>query len=352
MFGLKSYRFVRFTKDALHELTAYSQTLNEEFHFPEGRTLAIEIHNKCDVNASATISPDKTTYIIRLHVGLCVWAYDISAAATAMYEGQFGSRGVRQITLSEYRGDTSANHLETILARADLELDGVKDGYAETMFRMILLSVYAHELAHVVRGHVDDLHARTEGRQSFLDELMMTSDDEPVHRERIRAYEYDADRFAAGLLFELANDPPNVLERWCLNTPTENLAVVLFANALFNAAVYETQTQCRQVKSDYPSPLLRYSTAVSQMKRAHLDRVGQDHFENEVLQKSMSMLSLHETIFPVIDHFRLFNDPETLVALRNEIDAVITDFENAQDDLKKWAFPPQESDEYTKSPAT
>lgn len=341
MFGLKSPRFEHFTKRALQELTAYSRTLKGEFQFPEGRGLSVEILNKRDVNASAAIASDQSIYVIRLHIGLCVWAYGISATATAMYESEFEASGERTITLSEYRHHTSASYLEEQLVRADEELDQLQDGYAETLFQLILLTVYAHELAHIIRGHVDDLHDRSGGTQSFLDELMMTSDKTPMQPERIRAYEYDADRFAAGLLFEMANDPPDILERWCRNTPTENLSVVLFANALFNAAVYETQTQNRQIKSVYPSPLLRYSTAVSQMKRAHIDRFGEDGFEQEVLQRSMSMLSVHESIFPVIDHFRLFNRPETLAALRSESEAVITDFENAQEELRKRVFPPQ-----------
>ncbi|MCF6445694.1 ImmA/IrrE family metallo-endopeptidase [Nereida sp. MMG025] len=315
-----------------------------EFQFPKGRGLTVEILNKRDVNASAAISPDQSAYVIRLHIGLFVWAYGISAAATAMYESEFDTSGERTITLSKYRHHSSSRYVEEQLARADAELDQLQDGYAETLFQLILLTVFAHELAHIVRGHVDDLHDRSGGVQSFLDELMMTSDTAPLQQGRIRAYEYDADRFAAGLLFELANDPPDILERWCRNTPTENLSVVLFANALFNAAVYETQTQNRQVKSIYPSPMLRYSTAVSQMKRAHIDRFGEDGFEEEVLQKSMGMLSVHEAIFPVIDHFRLFNRPEALVALRSESEAVITDFEDVQEDLRKLVFPPQKSE--------
>jgi hypothetical protein len=343
MFDLKSPRFERFTKKALQELTAYSRTLKAEFQFPKGRGLSVEILNKRDVNASAAIAPDQSAYVIRLHIGLCVWAYGISAAATAMYESGFETSGVRTVTLSEYRQHASAKFIEEQLETADAELDQLQDGYAETLFQLILLTVYAHELAHIIRGHVDDLHDRSGGVQFFLDELMMISDKALVQPGRIRAYEYDADRFAAGLLFELANDPPEILERWCRNTPTENLSVVLFASALFNAAVYETQTQNKQIKSVYPSPLLRYSTAVSQMKRAHIDRFGEDGFEEEVLQKSMGMLSVHEPIFPVIDHFRLFNSPETLVALRSESDAVIKDFEDAQGNLRKWVFPPQRS---------
>ena len=249
--SLSSERFDFFLNRVFADFNDVCASIAEDFEFPNESGLTFAVFDRAEINASVFWHAQSSSYVIGFNAGFCLWAYELAIAASALEQ-----TGIRvEETRNIYDGSTDLEGLQQRLIRVDQSLSSAGDGYALFVFFSIFLSVFTHELAHIVRGHVDYLKANKSLGLDHWDELYATELRLPESAIPLRVFELDADYIGAGLLSVLSRQPER-FSLWARTQPDENRAFALWGFAMFTLALQELADSCGLSSVGYSSPLL------------------------------------------------------------------------------------------------
>ena len=320
MLGLQSLRFTSAFNRMFTDLNRFCDELRREFAFPEGTGLTFAVLDRGTVSAAAYWHSETKSYVIAFDLGFCVWAYEMASIAARLEADEASTDDTRDFDLTAYTETADMQALQARIDLADKHLETANQGYALFVLFNLLISVMTHELAHILRGHVD--FVRRSGDQSGrVDELGVARRRTSRHAIPLRVLELDADYIGAGLLSNLAQRVPTPFEFWSRTGPNENLAFALWAFAMFALALEEQDKALGMSDPDYPSPLLRFVLLGTDVIKATGGAAAET--SHLILGQVFSMLELYEPLFPSIGLMRAFTEEAWMAQLIDEVDALL-----------------------------
>lgn len=215
--------------------------------------------------------------------------------------------------------------LQDSVDRVSALLPAERLGLWERLFRTFLLSVFAHEAAHVVRGHVD--YQGSLGMRDGIDELGLRRKSALPSRTA-RLIEFDADAYAARIIAHLAMDPPAVLAGWGEAPAKETLVFALMGSSLFFAGLERDDQEVGARSPSYPTPLLRLIVLLAEMDRRWAGTHAGEDFYEVGFEAALSALRGIEAAFPRIGALRELTDRAFADDMLAEANAV---FDQGQD---------------------
>ncbi|WP_299971480.1 hypothetical protein [uncultured Roseobacter sp.] len=302
---------------------------------PPDREIIIKITETPEVNAHARLDNAASTYHIEFTLGLIVWLDSIAASMAAHVARDFNVSPSPPLTLDLTRG----NWRDALQQRLDVNSELLPDYYYgawESFFQKALLAIFAHEYAHIARGHLD--WSKSQSGSGQMNERSLRKSKPVISATQTRALEFDADMFAARLLAHLATEPPDYFPRLKVGTSTENLIEALLGLILFLVAIEIEETAQEERAPDYPQPLLRMIVMLTYMQPLWTLHNPDGDFWEIVFTGALSVLKLFETIYAEIDVLRTLLDIDVNSAVVRELDDLSDDLQDLQHDVLKFAF--------------
>lgn len=332
-FGLESPRVEEALDRLLAGLTLLNSQIESRFVFPDGRRLFCFLDQDPIVNAAADRPRGASSYRVLFARGLVVWADSMAATIATFQSTDFQGQAIAPLELSISGAANPNAALQMRLDQVEKNLPIEQAGFWESVFQTLLLTVYAHEIAHVVCGHVD--YAESLGLARRM------TDERAARTERslsasTRHLEAEADFYAGRLLSEFAFAPPDCLPKLGLNTPRENLVMMLLTFGLFTVGLEHEDAQLGARSSNYPTPFLRLVHLAVSMRRGWLSQRSPGEFWEEVFMPTMELMAIFEPIFPEIDLLRDFQEPEAIENLQKEANEILD--ESVRNQMKIQAF--------------
>jgi hypothetical protein len=282
-------------------LNALSRHLEEVFDFPSGRTLDVRVADEPEVNARVRWDEGSSTYCIEFTLGMIVWLDGVSATLAAHVSRDFEDAPYPPLIL-----DPADEHWRAAYQkRLDLSTTHLPDEYLgawESFFQKAMVAIFAHEFAHVAKGHLD--WSRAKSGTGIISESGLRKTNAVLGPDQNRALEFNADMFAAQLMTYLATEPPDYLPRWRVGTSTETLIESLLGLLLFFVSIEAEDAELGNRAPNYPRPLLRMITMLSYMAPLWSKRNPEGEFWQDVFEGALSILSLFETLYEEIDLLR------------------------------------------------
>jgi hypothetical protein len=155
-----------------------------------------------------------------------------------------------------------------------------------------------HELAHVVRGHLDILRGETRTSGATL----WDSYDISAYPDKalIRALEYDADRWAGFMAADIAYAKPKYFPELGDLKPRWTISLMLYSYAIVCAYRHHRNLAHGHDPSEYPRPLARLAIFLSGMMM-YLDGVLSQRAINRVIREALAFADLAAGVFPEIN---------------------------------------------------
>ena len=339
LYGLRSPWFSEVLGLAIADLDRYCGVLLDTYTFPQDSGISLHIRDRTSVNAGASWNEESRYFEVGLNVGLCVWAYEAAVWMTWFNANDEEDLPFRAKRLRIFGKGTSKRQLQARLLLADSVYEESDSGFCQYLFFTILLSVFLHEVAHILRGHVDYVRSEQQDGVGLIDELEAWSGETAYHLSvPIRSIEFEADRHGASLLAEFARDHAHSSDRWRYQTETHNLTFALFGFALFSVALAEIVADAGSEPDRYPSALMRFSIVLSSIAAVWRNENRGDVFNEEVVGKVFPLLAVYERLYPGIDRFRAFNEEAWLSKIFNEVDAITAEFAESEPVLQPHRF--------------
>lgn len=312
--------------------TALCQVYEESRQVPGGRALRVAVTPETELNARAYRTPENRSYVIEFTLGLIVWLDHVAGMIAAHTASDFKLTGHWSFAPGESPKDPHAALQERI--------DGISRvlpenylGAWEGFFQKFAFAIFAHELSHILRGHLDYL-AREANLTPEADELSLRRVSSRKTAALIRLLEYDADTYAADILTRLTLSPPRFMPRWRVGTAREALIETLLGSILFFVALEQEDVDEPAPDQTYPAPTLRLLTMLIEMDRiwSQDNEPAEDFFE-DIFTGTLSILILFEPIYPELDRLRDLLDEAVqakVIAEASEIIDELRDFEHGR----------------------
>ena len=334
--GLESARLSGALDKLVELLLKLSSLIESRFAFPHGRSILLVATAERAINARVRLSPDGSAYVVEFTLGLLVRADAVSAAAVIC--GEVHPNPVpNELLLIGRRQDIDSADWQTQVETISRILPAHLLGGWESLFQKFLVGVFAHELAHVVRGHVD-LLARTTGFRAELDEMNMWGRRNSRAPDLIRLLEFDADVIAARIIAALSIDPPDWLTRWRAGGARHTIIETLSGLCLFFASIEREDQDDGARAETYPRPLGRLLAMLGEMERYWSARDGSTDFYEDIFTGALSVLRLVENVFAEVDMLRDLTDPNVYRTTLEELDGLIDRMETFEPTIIAHAF--------------
>lgn len=327
--GLTCVRLEDGLERTLAGLRGVSELLRATLRFPQARGLELRVSGAPEINARVFLDQAGGSYVIEFTLGLIVWA-DVAAGAIAFRAGEdsaplppFPEGGLREGVLQD-----SVDRVSALLPQERL-------GLWERLFQTFLLSVFAHEAAHIVRGHVDYQGSR--GMREGIDELGLRRKSALPTRPA-RLIEFDADAYAARIITHLATSPPAVLAGWGEAPAKETLVFALIGSSLFFAGLEHEDQEAGARSPSYPTPLLRLIVMLAEMDRRWARTHAGEDFYEVGFETALSTLRGIEAAFPRIGALRELTDRAFADELLAEANAAFDQGQELEAVILAYAF--------------
>lgn len=327
-------------QDVLNNLDNYYFSMIKDFEVPSSFVLIISVDDRTSVNASAFLS-DNGKYHISFSSGLCLWAYYLAVDFGILNENDMNHPGSdRKLSTKYYDLCSSIDDFSNFEKKIERNFPTNNEGFIKYTFSIIMSTVFFHELAHVLRGHVDFLNTESEGNSNLIDERILQARDnfEMLFRYR-RGLEFDADDFGAFLFAVAILETPVAMPRWERMTSGENLSFVLLAYALFCLSIEEDDIEIGEHSESYPEPMVRFSLFVGRLGQI-VDTNG-DKFDtsfNHIIRSAFSLLAHFEHIFTGVDLYRNFLIEENKELLKQQMSKHMNERDEIFRKIKTFMF--------------
>lgn len=320
----RSRLFETFLKTAERELQTHAAGLSSNPAYGIDAQICVRVDETAEATAFVRWNFEDSCYDIILTLGLCVWAFEVAAIVAAHVDSHPEENSALNLDFSNYQYLSRKQIEDRIEAAAQLFPDNQK-AYCEYVFGGMLLAVFQHEVAHIVSGHINYLKSVSNNAAS-IDELHILTLSQPQCGDVPPLFfEYEADHVGSQLLAEAATSSAPPLSRWANGSRRDNMLFGLFGFTVFTLALEEA-ARLRDVKAPgYPSPMLRFSVAITGAKRIWDEERTGEEFLNAIMIPLGQILTLFETIYPAVGFLRDFTDPDWQKSLESEIDAMLNE---------------------------
>ncbi len=316
--------FESLCNEAIADLSDYAGELKNEIDIPDPVHIAVGISDSTDVSASASWNKTHDFYQINFSRGLCAWAFDLAVYSSIHLDQDFTSNLPRQLDITDYSRVMSADDLDKRTNLAERMLLPHKKGFCRYLFGTFCLVVFAHELAHIINGHIDYLKSHRKHNLGLIDELHIAKQSEKTIDLPLQLLEFEADFLGSRWLVELALGKRHCPKIWRGYTAQQNLVMGLWAFVLFTIAIEEAVVRSGFKTGQYPEPMLRFTTAVSAMNGLWNKQVPHVEFQEEVFYPVADLLKHFEPLYPAIDYVRNFADEDWASAMKDDAAKLLT----------------------------
>lgn len=335
LFGLHCVRINIALDGFLSNFLKLSHHLESIFNFPSGSTPELQITDEPEVNARARWDESSSIYSIEFTLGMIVWLDGVAATLASYVSRDFADAPHPPLILDPNEKDWRSLYQQ----RLDLSTAHLPEEYFgawESFFQKAAVAIFAHEFAHVARGHLD--WSKAKSGIGTISERSLRKAGTLINVNQTRALEFEADMFAARMIAYLATEPPEFLPRWRVGTATETLVESLLGLTLFFVSVEAEDKGTGSSAPDYPRPLLRMIVMLSYMEPVWSRAHPKGDFWQDVFGGALSVLALIENLYPEIDLLRLLNETDINAAIKDEANEISDHLENLQRETLGYAF--------------
>lgn len=226
-----------------------------------GRRLPLRRRPKLSIGFHPSLAPNGyaafTTggYTASLNVGFGLWAMQISSNLIAWAEKTPPNQ--LDVATTKYAGAADFFDAAQIYHRHRSQLDDDQRQFHFEVSNLLMATVWAHEMAHILRGHLDARRATFGLDANWLWDVPVKPEPDPERAAFVRSLEYDADIWAGFLVADLCARRPTYFEWLSARTPLQNITFCIFGYAVICAYWRARDAERKWRSTSYPDPLTR-----------------------------------------------------------------------------------------------
>lgn len=270
-------------------------------------------------NGFAKIAPDG--YVASLHVGFGLWAMQISSNMIAYAQKE--PPCPFDVGTAKYAGAADFFDAVQTYHRHRSRLDDEQRQVHFELSNVLMAAVWAHEMAHVLRGHLDALRATFPRESNRLWDVPVAPLSESA--AFVRCLEYDADSWAGFLMADLCARRPAYFEWLGARTPLDNVAFCIFGYAVICAYWRARNAEHQQRSPAYPDPLTRLAIFLQGLSQRGVGRWSDASF-GRCIGAAMRWMGGAAHVFPPLAAIYDFVEESHNRDIRRDASDVLTDY--------------------------